>query len=103
MRLDPEKLERISPYGQRVRPPQRCFKREKFWFLAVDPEAASGHKGRPSERSAAWLAHQSGGLGVGGSNPLAPTISRLLIFPWECRDLACNVGLTGRHLFAGSR
>ena len=26
-----------------------------------------------SERSAAWLAHQSGGLGVGGSNPLAPT------------------------------
>jgi hypothetical protein len=25
------------------------------------------------ERSAAWLAHQSGGLGVGGSNPLAPT------------------------------
>ena len=73
MRLYPVKQERISPYGQRVRPPQRCFKRGKFWFLAVDPEAASGHKGRPSERSAAWLAHQSGGLGVGGSNPLAPT------------------------------
>jgi hypothetical protein len=26
-----------------------------------------------SERGAVWLAHQSGGLGVGGSNPLAPT------------------------------
>ena len=25
-------------------------------------------------RSAAWLAHWSGGPGVGGSNPLAPTI-----------------------------
>ncbi len=29
-----------------------------------------------SERGAVWLAHQSGGLGVGGSNPLAPTISK---------------------------
>ena len=29
--------------------------------------------GPQSERSAARLAHQSGGLGVGGSNPLAPT------------------------------
>jgi hypothetical protein len=28
---------------------------------------------RPSERSAAWLAHHTGGVGVGGSNPLAPT------------------------------
>ena len=27
-----------------------------------------------SGRGAAWLAHQSGGLGVGGSNPLAPII-----------------------------
>ena len=27
-----------------------------------------------SERSAAWLAHYTGGVGVGGSNPLAPTI-----------------------------
>src|ERR1051326_8860786 len=26
-----------------------------------------------SERGAAWLAHQSGGLGVVGSNPAAPT------------------------------
>src|SRR5690606_20381827 len=29
---------------------------------------------RPSGRSAARLAHQSGGLGVVGSNPAAPTI-----------------------------
>jgi hypothetical protein len=29
-----------------------------------------------SERGAAWLAHQSGGLGVVGSNPAAPTIHR---------------------------
>ncbi len=29
--------------------------------------------GNGSERGAARLAHQSGGLGVGGSNPLAPT------------------------------
>jgi hypothetical protein len=28
-----------------------------------------------TERGAAWLAHQSGGLGVVGSNPAAPTIS----------------------------
>ena len=26
-----------------------------------------------TERGAAWLAHQSGGLGVAGSNPAAPT------------------------------
>ncbi len=26
-----------------------------------------------AERGAAWLAHQSGGLGVAGSNPAAPT------------------------------
>jgi hypothetical protein len=30
-----------------------------------------------SERGAAWLAHQSGGLGVVGSNPAAPTIFQL--------------------------
>src|SRR4029079_15697312 len=35
--------------------------------------ATVGKRGA-SERSAAWLAHQSGALGVGGSNPLAPTI-----------------------------
>ena len=28
---------------------------------------------KESERSAAWLAHQSGGLGVGSSNLPAPT------------------------------
>ena len=28
-----------------------------------------------SERGAAWLAHLSGGQGVGGSNPPAPTIN----------------------------
>ena len=30
-----------------------------------------------SERGAAWLAHLSGGQGVGGSNPLAPTINTI--------------------------
>ena len=29
-----------------------------------------------SGRSAAWLAHQTGGLGVAGSNPVAPIYSR---------------------------
>ena len=29
-----------------------------------------------SGRGAAWLAHQSGGLGVAGSNPVAPTLFR---------------------------
>ena len=28
-----------------------------------------------SGRGAAWLAHQHGGLGVGGSNPLAPSLN----------------------------
>ncbi len=32
-------------------------------------------------RSAAWLAHQTGGLGVGGSNPLAPTINDQAFIP----------------------
>jgi hypothetical protein len=36
------------------------------------PPAASAAS--VSERGAAWLAHLSGGQGVGGSNPLAPTI-----------------------------
>ena len=41
---------------------------------------SSGPAGRPTaalatERGAAWLAHQSGGLGVESSNLSAPTIS----------------------------
>ncbi len=31
-----------------------------------------------SERGAAWFAHYTGGVGVGGSNPLAPTIFQYL-------------------------
>ena len=30
-------------------------------------------RGHWSGRGAAWLAHQTGGLGVAGSNPVAPT------------------------------
>src|SRR4029078_4367907 len=36
------------------------------------PEAGRPESGG-SGRSAAWLAHLTGGQGVGGSNPLAPT------------------------------
>jgi hypothetical protein len=37
-----------------------------------------------SERGAAWLAHQSGGLGVVGSNPAAPTNKiNMLCDYWE--------------------
>ena len=39
----------------------------------VDRGQASGQNKANSERSAAWLAHQSGGLGVGSSNLPAPT------------------------------
>ena len=38
------------------------------------PVARSARDLKISERSAAWLAHYTGGVGVGGSNPLAPTI-----------------------------
>ena len=44
-----------------------------------------------SERSAAWLAHQSGGLGVGSSNLPAPTIDKTLknqIIGFFPRDLS---------------
>ena len=34
-----------------------------------------------SGRSAGWIAHQHGGLGVGGSSPLAPTINFFVIVP----------------------
>ncbi len=46
-----------------------------------------------SGRSAAWLAHWSGGPGVGGSNPLAPTI-------YQRMEHAC-VLKTGHPVFAG--
>src|SRR5262245_9682709 len=41
--------------------------------LGVDPDPRAGQKGPVSERSAAWLAHQTWGLGVGSSNLPAPT------------------------------
>src|SRR5579884_1102497 len=34
-----------------------------------------------SGRSAAWLAHQTGGLGVAGSNPVAPIRMKALRWP----------------------
>src|SRR5580658_5176780 len=39
----------------------------------VDYVAAPAFQRQGSGRSAAWLAHLTGGQGVGGSNPLAPT------------------------------
>src|SRR6202021_2924493 len=39
----------------------------------------------PSGRSAAWLAHLTGGQGVAGSNPVAPTVSTLF-FPARWRS-----------------
>ena len=42
--------------------------------VAVDrPHPAGANRAPGPERSAAWLAHQSGGLGVGSSNLPAPT------------------------------
>ena len=46
--------------------------------MGVDRNRRTRQKGPLSERSAAWLAHQSGGLGVGSSNLPAPTIHPLL-------------------------
>ncbi len=40
----------------------------------IQPVSRSARDLKISERSAAWLAHYTGGVGVGGSNPLAPTI-----------------------------
>lgn len=46
---------------------------------AVAQPDRGAYKGAPdlAERGAARLAHQSGGLGVVGSNPAAPTIQAL--------------------------
>src|SRR3990172_5655278 len=44
---------------------------ERPLMLAGAGRGLGRHQG--SERSAAWLAHQSGGLGVGSSNLPAPT------------------------------
>ena len=42
-------------------------------------------------RGAVWLAHQYGVLGVGGSNPLVPTIiQKLLIKNIFHRNLLCK-------------
>jgi hypothetical protein len=40
----------------------------------VDYVPAPAFHRQGSGRSAAWLAHLTGGQGVGGSNPLAPTV-----------------------------
>jgi hypothetical protein len=46
-------------------------------YVAVCPrQPTKGHAAGGSGRSAVWLAHLTGGQGVGGSNPLAPTNKR---------------------------
>ena len=40
-----------------------------------------GYNFYASGRGAGWLAHQHGGLGVGGSSPLAPMLNFLIIIP----------------------
>ncbi len=70
----------LAHYGRRLRvmrlpvqgPEIEALTRRCAFGFTVDPRGPAGKRGA-SERSAAWLAHQSGGLGVGGSNPLAPT------------------------------
>ena len=63
--LDPGRCLRYVLAGWRS-----CSRRHRDGF----PQAAHESNGYlASERSAAWLAHQSGGLGVAGSNPAAPT------------------------------
>ena len=48
---------------------------QRVWSERLALRVFSTTFGRPSGRSAAWLAHQTGGLGVGGSNPLAPLLT----------------------------
>ncbi len=57
----------------------RCFARGQGLFVSpaargyiVASPGVQGARAR-SERGAVWLAHHTGGVGVGGSNPLAPT------------------------------
>lgn len=42
---------------------------------------AADYNNNASGRSAAWLAHQHGGLGVGGSSPLAPMLNFFIVIP----------------------
>lgn len=42
---------------------------------------SADYNNRASGRSAAWLAHQHGGLGVGGSSPLAPMFNFFIVIP----------------------
>ena len=67
----------------------------------VDRGGGAGHKGPLAERGAAWLAHQSGGLGVGSSNLAAPTNSAS-VQPHEiARQWWCGYSdLLGRGLSA---
>ncbi len=60
-----------------------------------------------SGRSAGWLAHQHGGLGVGGSSPLAPMFNFLIIVPVyneehslpQLIDTLLNLNLIDKTLF----
>src|SRR6187399_604355 len=54
---------------------------KRLGSAVVDVRAPSDLVG--SGRSAAWLAHLTGGQGVGGSNPPAPTISTPLLAAFE--------------------
>ena len=54
-----------------------------------------------TERSAAWLAHQSGGLGVVGSNPAAPTIYFQMVMKFS--RFAFSLLGTDGGTFSGAR
>jgi hypothetical protein len=72
----------ISSRSRAARPPSPppsgpaspSLARSDLETAAVDPAPPPGQKDPETERSAAWLAHQSGGLGVASSNLAAPTI-----------------------------
>jgi hypothetical protein len=57
----------------------------------------SGSPATRSERGAVWLAHLSGGQGVGGSNPLAPTITRLWRIGGRAGRSCTSVRCPGRY------
>ena len=90
MRLVAEGLSNAEIARRRVvtddRPPRRAMlpwrsARTAKRTLALSRETirVRPHSPNPmasSGRSAAWLAHQTGGLGVAGSNPVAPTSNR---------------------------
>src|SRR4051812_36606626 len=57
-------------------------------FIAV---ARLGSAAKKSGCSSAWLEHQTGGLGVGGSNPLTLTCWRIEQLNVDPASVACEV------------